>query len=188
MTRPKWLDSIGRWHRLKCINSRTQILRLCPSWADLKGMLSYRQEWVTANQGVVDPAYLVISAFSRVLRCLFDLLFLSKKNCSKSRNTGHGSFAHSTSECHHSASLSNLHERQIAKTPGFQCPQHTGMLEGFLLARTAIENRSAYQRFKPHLRTTQLNALALSSHKIQHCTVFLPIRVLVVQLYLLLNG
>lgn len=151
MTRPKWLDSIGRWHRLKFINSRTQVLRLRPWWADLKGMLSYRQEWVTDNQGVIDPTYLVISAFSRMLHCLFDLLFLLKKNCSKSRNTGHGSFAHNASECHHSDSLLNLHEWQIAQTPGFQHPQHTGMLEGFLLARTAIENRSAYQRYSSRI-------------------------------------
>lgn len=48
------------------IQEPRQVLRSRSSWAGLRGVLSYREEWLTDKQGLADPVYLVTSAFSSV--------------------------------------------------------------------------------------------------------------------------
>lgn len=156
------------------IQEPKQVPRLWSPRGGLRGLLSYREEWLTDKQGLVDPIYLVTSAFSRLLHLLFDLLFLSEKNCSISRYLAHGSFTHSASECHHSDSLLNWHEWQIVQTTGF--PSILACSRVFcwqeLLQGTEVQlvPKELPKIFKPPPGTMQMSALALSSHKIQHFT------------------
>lgn len=191
-TRPRWVHNITRWHSLKCISSGTQTgTEAVIIMGRLQRLLPYREEWLTDKQGLANPIYLVTSAFSQVLHFLFDLLFPSENNCSKARYVAHGSFTHSASECLYSDSLLNVHEWQIVQTTGSQHPQHTGVLQGVLLARIAAGNRCTLDT-----RGVTKDSRATSWDLADECTSFkftqdlalhfflLAIHVLVVQLWL----